>query len=211
MRKILILILIISQVSHLRAQINSCDSISYTIGQGSVLNVELNTLNSSNWVDSMNVYWQACNATTCYTGEGQVSYFPNIIQTDSVKVCYDLYVYSSNTNSPEFCNQCDSLIYDGNGWVLLNTGNTTSIDEQLLFSISDFYPNPATGIVYLDYSLNISSELVLIDLLGNEVKKMTLSSQGEKKINISDLSKGIYFGNIIINNKIRSIKKLIVR
>lgn len=198
-----------SQFSYLSAQINVCDSVSYSVNPGPLLNVTLNTPGLTNIADSMDVYWQACNATACYLGDDIYSYFQNILQTDSVKVCYDLYIYSDTTTY--FCTQCDSLIYDGSAWVLFNTGSSTLVEQVDPYLISGFYPNPATEIVYLDYSLNISSELVLIDLLGNEVKKMTLSSQGEKKINISDLSKGIYFGNIIINNKIISIKKLIIR
>lgn len=210
MKKIILLVaLIMFQFSYLNAQVNACDSVSYTVNPGPLLNVTLNTPGLTNIVDSMDVFWQACNATACYLGYDIYSYFQNIVQTDSVKVCYDLYVYSDTTTY--FCNQCDSLLYDGSAWVLFSSGGTTSVEQLDQSLISGFYPNPATDIVRFDYSLNASSELVLIDLLGNKVKKISLSTHGVKEFNISDLSKGIYFGNIIINNKIISIKKLIVK
>ncbi|MBC8299112.1 MAG: T9SS type A sorting domain-containing protein, partial [Pelagibacterales bacterium] len=51
----------------------------------------------------------------------------------------------------------------------------------------------------------------VMDILGNEVKTIRLSERGAQKINISDLSKGIYFGNVVVNNETVTIKKLIVR
>ena len=51
----------------------------------------------------------------------------------------------------------------------------------------------------------------MMDILGNEVKTIKLLAKGKQKVNISDLSKGIYFWNAIVNNEIVTIKKLIVR
>jgi hypothetical protein len=50
-----------------------------------------------------------------------------------------------------------------------------------------------------------------MDILGNQVKVIKLSDKGKQKVNISDLSKGIYFGNVIVNNEIVTIKKLIIK
>ena len=53
--------------------------------------------------------------------------------------------------------------------------------------------------------------LIIMNILGNEVKTIKLSAKGRQKVNISDLSKGIYFGNLMINGKIAITRKLIVR
>jgi hypothetical protein len=50
-----------------------------------------------------------------------------------------------------------------------------------------------------------------MDILGNKVKQVTLQEKGEKNIDISDLSKGLYFGNLISNNEVLAIKKLIIK
>jgi hypothetical protein len=160
-------------------------------------------------IDSMDVLWSVCNTDLCYTGAGTTADFQNILQTDTVKVCYDAYIYINGMNY--FCHTCDSLLYNGNSWELLNTGNSTEIAESAPFLISAFYPNPANEIVHFDYYLNKPAKLIVMDILGNEVKTLELLGKGKQKFNISDLSKGIYFGNVIVNNKIVTIKKLIVR
>jgi hypothetical protein len=51
----------------------------------------------------------------------------------------------------------------------------------------------------------------LIDILGNNVKEILLNQEGVKKLDVSDMNKGIYFGNLIVNDEVVSIKKLIVK
>jgi len=55
--------------------------------------------------------------------------------TDTVKVCYDVMLYESNTM--EVCTRCDTVIYDGNNWVLFSMSNTTSINEIVLNKINN--------------------------------------------------------------------------
>ena len=205
MKKISLLLLIITQVLHLNAQ-NPCNSVSYTIGGGQVFNVTLNT--PGLMIDSMDVLWSVCNTSLCYTGTGTIASFQSILQTDTLKACYDAYIYINGTSY--FCNECDSLVYNGISWGLLG-GNPTVIRESSPYLISEFYPNPAKEIVRFDYYLNKPTKLVVMDILGNEVKTIRLSERGAQKINISDLSKGIYFGNVVVNNETIAIKKLIVR
>ena len=210
MKKIILLSIIISQVFNLNAQINTCDSVSYTTGTGQVLTVNLTTTPGlASLIDSMDIYWQACNATTCYLGFDTMAVFQDVLPTDTIKVCYDAYIYIDTTEY--FCYQCDSLLYDGNSWVLFNTGNPSGTENLPLYSISDFFPNPTKEIVYFDYYYPQRGELIVINTLGRQLKNIQLSTKGQQKINISDLSKGIYFGNIVVNNKIVTIKKFIVR
>ena len=88
---------------------------------------------------------------------------------------------------------------------------TTGIDDfNELTEISDFYPNPAND--FTNFTFNgTKAQLKIIDILGNEVKQLNLLEKGEKIIDISDLSKGLYFGNVISNNKNIAIKKLIIK
>ena len=210
MKKIIIFTILFSNVFYLHAQINTCDSVSYTTAPGQVLTVNLNiTSGLASLVDSMDIYWQACNATTCYLGFDTMAIFQDVLPTDTIKVCYDAYIYI-DTNE-YFCYQCDSLIYDGNSWVLLNVINPNEIVNFTSFSISDFFPNPAKEIVYFDYNLNQSAELFFTNELGQKLMSIMLEAKGKQKVNLSALSKGIYFGNILVNNEIITVKKLIVR
>ena len=155
MKKIL-LALLVSLGLQTQAQINYCDSVSYTVVQGTqTLTTMGDAASFINMVDSIVWSWQACNATMCYSGYGDTATFTNILPTDTVKVCYDAYIYYDS--SIYICSQCDSLVYDVNSysWVLMNMGNPTSINE-LEFTWED------DGIIY--------------DMLGRKLKEIPVGT-----------------------------------
>ena len=83
-------------------------------------------------------------------------------------------------------------------------------DSKELSEISEFYPNPANGVTSFTFN-GTKAKLKIIDILGNEVKVLQLEQSGIKEIDLTDMSKGIYFGKLVINNKVTRIKKLIVK
>ena len=117
-----------------KAQVSWCDSLSYTTAPQTTLTAMGNSSLSPNMVDSIEWIWSACNSTLCYTAYGNPATFASILTTDTVKLCYDAYVYFMG--QPYVCTACDSLVYDGNSysWVLLNMGNPTAIQEVDLYS-----------------------------------------------------------------------------
>ena len=131
MKKLLLAILVLFGLQT-QAQVNYCDSISYTAGVSPVLTVTGNASGLSNMVDSITWSWQACNSTMCYAGSGTAATFQNILTTDTVKVCYNAYIYFMGATY--ICTDCDSLVYDANSysWVLYNVGNPTTIKEIIL-------------------------------------------------------------------------------
>ena len=50
----------------------------------------------------------------------------------------------------------------------------------------------------------------LIDILGNNIKSFDLDYSGLLEFSTNDLSKGVYFGNLVIDNKVVAVKKLII-
>jgi hypothetical protein len=137
MKKLLLAVLVLFGLQT-KAQINYCDSLSHTVVQGTQT---LTTIGDAspfiNIIDSIVWSWQACNATTCYSGSGDTATFTNILPTDTVKVCYDAYIYYDSLIY--ICSQCDSLVYDANSysWVLMNMGNPTGINELLVDIINN--------------------------------------------------------------------------
>ena len=134
----------------------NCDSLSYSIivdsSSWNILTVTGNADGIINMVDSMEWYFTACNALTCYTSQGNNPYsFPFISPQDTVKLCYDAYVYSMG--NVYTCTECDSLIYDfmTDTWVLFNVGNPTGIEELMK---------------------NEGVNNVIYDLMGREVTKL---------------------------------------
>ena len=85
------------------------------------------------------------------------------------------------------------------------------IDKNSSVFITNFYPNPTKENIYFEYYLDTFADLVIMDILGNQVKQIQILETGTQKVNISDLSKGIYFGSIISHNKIKNTQKIIVK
>ena len=90
-------------------------------------------------------------------------------------------------------------------------GEATEISENKnQFTVSEFYPNPAKEHTTINYKSGENVYLNIIDILGNKVKTISLSNTGTQDIYVGDLSKGIYFGNLVHNDKEIGIKKLIL-
>jgi len=118
-----------------QAQQNWCDSLSYSIVIDSTtwntLTVTGNANGISNIVDSIDWNFTACNAVACYIPQGNDPYsFPLIYPSDTVKLCYDAYVYWFGTIT--MCNYCDSLIYDftSDTWIVYKRLNPTFVIEE---------------------------------------------------------------------------------
>ena len=154
MKKLLLVILVLIGLQT-QAQMIPCDSLSYSIVVDSTnwntLTVTGNANGISNIVDSIDWNFTACNALTCYISQGNNPYsFPSILVTDTVKLCYDAFIYFDSMTY--VCTECDSLVYDfmTDTWVLFNMGNPTSITEL---------------------QLNTNNDGKMYDLLGREVIK----------------------------------------
>jgi len=127
MKKILVVLLVLLGLQT-QAQNNLCDSLSYTVLQGLPLTVYMEADGILNMVDSIEWNASACNSIACYTPQGNNPYsFSQINVTDTVKFCYDAYVYTPNQMI--VCSHCDSLIFDyiDSTYVLFNMGNPTGI------------------------------------------------------------------------------------
>ena len=138
MKRILLVLLVLLGLNQTQAQVSWCDSLSYT----SVPGTQLLTLVGDaspfiNMVDSITWSWQVCDTNMCYGGAGDTAYFQMIQTTDTVKVCYDAYIYFMGATY--VCTECDTLVYDGfsYSWVLMNMGNPTSITELQLNTNND--------------------------------------------------------------------------
>jgi hypothetical protein len=151
--KKLLLVLLVTLGLQTQAQISYCDQLSYSTYQSQGLIVTGNASSLFNMVDSIEWNWQACNSTLCYPGYGQIVTFPNILTTDTVKLCYDVYLYFMGT--PYICSNCDSLVFSGGSWVFFNSNTPTSINEFTPETIND-------NKIY--------------DLLGRELKKVPVGS-----------------------------------
>jgi len=138
MKKLLLVVLVLIGLqtqAQQAAPYFCCDSITYNIDPSQGFNISLDTTGIVHNPDSMDVWWAVCTNGLCYSGQGMFAYFGQVMTTDTVKVCYDVMLYESNTM--EVCTRCDTVIYDGNNWVLFSMGNTTSINELTFNRVND--------------------------------------------------------------------------
>ncbi len=80
---------------------------------------------------------------------------------------------------------------------------------------SDSYPNPATNFINFDYKLTSkvnNANIRIMNLLGSVVKNVEIDKNSTGlRLDISNLTNGVYFYSVIINNEVYKTKKLIVR
>lgn len=94
--------------------------------------------------------------------------------------------------------------------ITYDVGSVSSVGETKKIN-GYFYPNPTKEVLYFDYYLNKSADLIIMDVLGNKVSSSNLFVEGTQKIDISEFAKGIYFGSLIVDNKVLMIEKIIVK
>ena len=137
MKKLIISLLVLLGLQT-QAQINFCDSISYTTS--STINYPLiisgNASGLANIADTITWNWTVCNSTMCYSGSGVNASFGQVSLTDTLKVCYDVLI---DINGMTYaCTGCDSLIYNPNSyqWETM-TAQPLTITELLLNTVND--------------------------------------------------------------------------
>ena len=110
--KKLLLILLVMLGLQAKAQINYCDSISYTTS--STLNYPFVVSGIANIPGIVTWNWTVCNANLCYSSSGVNASFGQVSLTDTLKVCYDVFI---DVNGMTYaCSGCDSLVYNPNSY-----------------------------------------------------------------------------------------------
>lgn len=113
---------------------------------------------------------------------------------------------------PNFAN----IYFDSNPAITTNTFTTEFVSTlaNSSFDTSNFmiYPNPANEIIQVNLkNTNEKLESILInDVLGKTIYKVDKLNANSQSVEISNLSKGLYFVEITTQSKLKQTKKLIV-
>jgi Secretion system C-terminal sorting domain len=114
--------------------------------------------------------------------------------------------------------QVDGTFFSSSNFKISVTPNeggdcVVGLQENKDLTALSIFPNPtASGMLNINYELNVSgtSRIELLDVLGNKLQIVDLGKVPAGKItqsiDVSNLSNGLYFVNIIHNNKIISNK-----
>ena len=130
MKKLLLAVLVLLGLQT-KAQINYCDSISYTTT--STLNYPFIVTGVANIPGTVSWNWTVCNSTLCYSSSGVNASFGQVSLTDTLKVCYDVIIDINGVTYA--CSRCDSLVYNPNSyqWEPMSA-LPTSIEEVDIYS-----------------------------------------------------------------------------
>ena len=110
MKKIFLILLVLLGFKS-QAQVMYCDSISYTTA--STINFPLIVSGSiPNTPGTVTWDWQVCNSNMCYSGSGVNAGFGQVSLTDTLSVCYNVFIDISGFTY--VCSGCDSLRYNPN-------------------------------------------------------------------------------------------------
>ena len=159
MKKLLLALLVLLGLQT-KAQINFCDSISYTTT--STINYPLIVSGVANIPGTISWNWTVCNSNLCYSSSGANASFGQVSLTDTLKVCYDVLI---DINGMTYaCSGCDSLVYNPNSY--------------------QWEPMVAQPVGVVELELNTTDDGKMYDLLGRElleVPRGTIYIKNRKK------------------------------
>jgi hypothetical protein len=118
-----------------------------------------------------------------------------------------IYVFSDITNTSNFA------LY----WIHFNAEGESDISEAILAntSFSAAYPNPASNHVSFDYDIPQEvkmAELMITNLVGAVVYESSIEGNiGTKRIDVSNLTEGIYFATLKLDNEVAKSQKILVQ
>ena len=152
MKKI-ILILSILLGLQAQAQVNYCDSISYTTASTINYPLHLTGLGTANIPGTVTWTWTVCNSSMCYSATGVNGSFGQVSLTDTLKVCYDVYIDISGMTY--ICTKCDTLVYDPNSY--------------------QWVPKMSTPTLVTNLRQNTIKDNKIYDLLGRELEYIPIN------------------------------------
>ena len=227
MKKTVLLILTISQVLYLNAQslvvtgdnfVLNPDPCLQSHASLSVKNVSSNTLNvlcqkviidTSVGTDNFFCWGGNCYGATTYISSSSNNLLPGEGDNIDFGGYYDAYCDPASAVI-EYCFYPDSDVTDKTCITITYNPSATDVNDlNELSEMSEFFPNPANSLTHFTFN-GTKAKLKIIDILGNEIKVLQLEGSAIKRIDLTDMSKGVYFGKLLINNKVTTIKKLIV-
>lgn len=89
-----------------------------------------------------------------------------------------------------------------------------AVEENFSNVFSNAYPNPANNVVSFDYDMPFNAQtasVAIYNMMGQEVIRQDVNIGGSRlDINVSDLTDGVYFYSLIVNNQAVKTSKLVI-
>jgi len=87
-------------------------------------------------------------------------------------------------------------------------------DIKNQYQISSAYPNPATSVVYFNYTIsgNTDGKIIIYDIVGKKVKELIADKQtNQARADISQLNPGLYLWTFEVNGISVKTEKLLIK
>ena len=88
------------------------------------------------------------------------------------------------------------------------------VDYNSVEVFSNAYPNPANNVVSFNYNMPLDAQtasVAIYNMMGQEVVRQDVNVGGSRMdINVSDLTDGVYFYSLIVNNQTVKTNKLVI-
>jgi len=131
---------------------------------------------------------------------------PNLTSTTIAQIVVDKF------GNKWFCTDVGVSAFYPHGITAINPNQTIVKDYHL----SQNYPNPFNNTTKIDYSIKKSSfvKIIVYDIKGTQVDKIYsgYKQEGSYSLNytVNNLSSGIYFYSLILNDKIADTRKFVL-
>ena len=140
MKKIIIVLSILLGIQT-QAQVNYCDSLSYQTSSTINYPFGISGMGTATIPGTVTWTWTVCNANMCYSATGTNASFWQVSLTDTLKVCYDVYI---DINGMTYtCTRCDTLVYNPNSYQwepkISNPVATSIIEPSITTNDSKIY------------------------------------------------------------------------
>jgi Secretion system C-terminal sorting domain/CUB domain len=205
------------------------DYLTYTIryentGNASAINIKVNNILDSKIDENSIEMLSSSHNYTMDRVENDVTWnFENVqlpisVVNTSIGKGYITYKVKLKPNfvAEDIIPNTANIYFDFNPAITTNTFNTEFVLPLAnnSFNASNYiiYPNPATVAILINIQ-NINEKIDSIhinDILGKSILKISNISSKQQSIDVSNLSKGVYFVEIITESKLKQTKKLII-
>jgi len=157
--------------------------------------------------------WTACYLPETSVSPQTISFAPMQVNNSSFQVHFDPLGISPSSATIKYCafnadNESDSACA-----IVYFQSETVNVQDYEVKAFSEIHPNPASTTALLDYKLESHevAEVVVTNMLGTEILREKLQNkEGVLRFDVSQTPSGLYFANILVNDELKSIKRLVV-
>ena len=160
--------------------------------------------------------WQTCFLPPTSVSPDAITFAPQHVSINDFQVHFENNDIVPASASIKYCafdanNESDSACTIVNFSVSITDISVEDDFNNIFFS--EFHPNPTSSTAFLDYNLmpNDVAEVIVSNILGKIIHQQKIENQnGTLKFDVSNTKSGLYFANIIVNNELKTVKRLVV-